>query len=146
MIREGGEQQISAAYESKKYMLKNEIAWKIVNFFHNSPALSWLSCPSCPFLAVPSTLSCPGGSVLTVLLWPVPGVLSLQSGFGCLVLAVVFWQLCPGNPILAFLSWHPHPGCRVLAAFCWLSCSSSPVLVVLFWQSFAGCPVLAVLS
>ncbi len=105
--------------------------------FAGSPvvaALCWQPCSGslvqAPVLAGLSCLFCPVCSVLPVPLW--------LSRSGCPVLPVVFWMSFAGCPFLLFylavLSYQSCAGNPILAAL-----SRSPVLDVLVWQSCVFC-------
>jgi hypothetical protein len=68
-----------------------------------------------------------------------------------LILEVLSWQPCPGNPFLAALPWHSFRGSSVLAVLLCLSslvgpvclsCSACSVMPVLFCLFCFACPVL----
>jgi hypothetical protein len=117
----------------------------------------WLSCPSCPVLAVIFWPFCFVSSLYSTIPsvfsdFPVPAFLFWLSCPSCLVPAVLPQLSYTSCPIPAVLSSLSCPGlprmtcprCPMSTDLPWLShplsCPSCPVLVVL------SCPVLAVLS
>ncbi len=108
----------------------------------------WQSCPVPPVLAIlPSSLVLVVSAVLSKSCpCPVQVLSKSCPGSHCHVspvLAVMSWRSCPGNHVLAIVSWHP-----VLAvlpySLSWSSCPAGLFLPVLFYLSCSACHVLPV--